>query len=65
MMYRSRCASGCCTEPLQLKAAIIPPRTTQAEVKAVRAVSQRRRGIESLCMHLPRHGDSIIVCDRR
>jgi hypothetical protein len=22
------------------------------------------RGIESLCIHLPRHGDSIIVCDR-
>jgi hypothetical protein len=23
----------------------------------------RAGGIESLCMHLPRHGDSIIVCD--
>eukprot|EP01047_Picozoa_sp_COSAG01_P067052 COSAG01_NODE_9386_length_2460_cov_5.186785_2_plen_145_part_00 len=42
-----------------------PPQTTQAEqLAAARSeCAQVRALIESLCMQLPRHGDSIIVCE--
>eukprot|EP01047_Picozoa_sp_COSAG01_P045766 COSAG01_NODE_4242_length_5211_cov_24.571401_8_plen_136_part_00 len=42
-----------------------PPQTTQAEqLAAARSeCAQVRAFIESLCMQLPRHGDSMIVCE--